>query len=101
MRSSWNDKRFPFNNRGESHFFDQIAYWSTHGLVDLFTGGSKGADPPAAVAPPDPNKAAQDALDAQNKDRRALLASGGKTDLTGGSGMLLGSDINSLNVGGS
>ena len=92
MRLSWNDKRFPFNNRGES---------ALHAIMDLFSGGSKSSDTPTAPAAPDPNKAAQDALDAQNKDRRALLASGGKTDLTGGSGMLLGSDINSLNVGGS
>jgi hypothetical protein len=64
-------------------------------------GGKTGGGLPGAEPLPDPNAAAQTALDAQNKERRALLASGGKTDMTGGSGMLLGSDIHSLNLGGS
>ena len=98
MRFTWNDRvsRFPFNNKGN------IGEWFSHGGLAgmLMDKKDKGSEP--APAPlPDPNAAAQTALDAQNKDRRTLLASGGRTDLTSGSGMLLGSDINSLNVGGS
>ena len=105
MRLSWNDKRFPFNNKGSSELHDIISMLGP-GLGQIlagndYMGNPKKADLPAAAALPDPNKAAQDALDAQNKDRRALLASGGRTDLTAGSGMLLGSDIHSLNLGGS
>jgi hypothetical protein len=60
-------------------------------------GKDKGPDP---VAPPDPNAATQAALDAQNKSRKALLASGGATG-QGQPSPILGSDIHSLNLGGS
>ena len=65
-----------------------------------FMGNAPKADLPALPAAPDPNAAVQTALDAQNLERRKLLATGGNTDVTGGKAMILGSDINTLNMGG-
>ena len=107
MRFTWNDKRarFPFNNRGDAHMFDQIGNWfSAGGLAPYLMGGGakgmKGDEPPAPPDAPDPSKAADDALAAQTSQRRSLLASGGQTKYAGGESMLLGSDITTLNLGG-
>ena len=62
--------------------------------------GAKAPDVPAQAALPDPNAAAQTALDAQTAQRKALLASGGQTNVTGGGANILGSDIHSLNLTG-
>jgi hypothetical protein len=97
---SWNVKsaRFPFNNRGDIS-------WLGPGFGQMlagndYMGNSPKNEPPAPPPAPDPNAAANTALDAQSKQRRALLATGGQTEFAGSGGMLLGSDIHSLNLGG-
>lgn len=42
---------------------------------------------------PDPEKAKQTAATDQANQRRSLLAAGGRTDVTGGTGVLTGADV--------
>ena len=62
--------------------------------VGMAVGASGGGDSkgPAAATPVDPTKAAEDAQAAQTRQRQILLATGGQTDMTGGSASILGSD---------
>ena len=64
----------------------------------LFGGGKvKSPDMPAA---PSPTDAAETARQAQLKQRKMLLASGGATDVTHGSAAILGDDISSISLTG-
>lgn len=58
-------------------------------------GGNKNSSSalPALPSPPDPNAAAGTADAAQTRQRQILLATGGQTDFTGGTGTLLGTDV--------
>ena len=67
-------------------------------LADLFGGGSP--SPPALPAAPSLATSAQTATDAQKAARVAALQSGGLTDYTGGSGIVLGSDVKSATLTG-
>lgn len=101
MLLSCRRRRFPFNNRGEvgERIIDAVVGIATLGMVPDVLGIDKKRGGPDASTPPDPNKAAQSALDAQTADRKKLLASGGSTG-QGQSSPILGSDIHTLNLGG-
>jgi hypothetical protein len=108
-------RRFPFNNRGDLSFSgwnpihavenwgNSFNIWADAGYQDWTVGAAKkrlNAENNAISLPlPDPNAAQQTALDAQTKQRKTLLASGGATG-QGQSQPILGSDIHSLNLGG-
>ena len=68
-------------------------------LGDLFGGGS--VNPPALPAAPSLATSAQTATSAQNAARVAALQSGGITDYTSGTGIVLGSDVKSATLTGS
>ncbi len=51
------------------------------------------ANKPAAITLPDPSSAKDEAAATLKRQRQILLATGGQTDYTGGSGMLIGTDI--------
>lgn len=59
--------------------------------INALSFGSKNKGP-EQVALPDENKAKADASATVADQRRTLLASGGQTDYTGGTGILTGSD---------
>lgn len=61
------------------------------GLAQSKKGGA--AAPPPLPTAPDPNAAQNNADAAQTRQRQILLATGGQTDYTSGTGTLLGSDI--------
>ena len=68
-------------------------------LADLFGGGS--TNPPALPPAPSLSTSAQTATAQQNAARVAALQSGGLTDYTDGSGIVLGSDVKSATLTGS
>ena len=101
--------RFPFNERGDlGGIFKEAnvewdAFWKGDtGRAFTYAPGTdvhgNPLNPAPAPATPDPNAAQDAALSAQTAQRRAALASG---SITGGSQPILGSDIHSLNLGGS
>lgn len=53
---------------------------------------------PGTPTTPSQNTAAQTATQAQTQQRQAALAAGGQTNVTGGSGIVLGSDVNSVTL---
>lgn len=66
-------------------------------LGDLFGGGKA----PASLPAPSQATANQSAAALVADQRAALLTSGGVTDLTGGLGVLTGSDVNKTTLTGS
>ena len=72
-----------------------LSSWDAYGLKKEMNAGDV-----SSVTPPDPNKAAQDAKDAQTADRKKLLATGGQTQYAGAGAILLGDNINTINLGG-
>ena len=98
-----NVKRFkyvPASVCFDSVFSDIGQIFSSGGLIPMLLEKKDKSSSPGSVTPPDPNTAVQTALNAQNLDRKKLLATGGKVDYTGGEAMILGSDIKTLNMGG-
>lgn len=91
MRSLWKD------NRGDTGIFEEISK-AIFNPFGVFSSKDK-IDMPTPPASPDPNVAAQTAKDAQNKQRKILLATGGKTQYAG-AGSLLGDNINTINLTG-
>lgn len=63
-------------------------------------GGAFGGAPDAPNIPALPNadKAKTDAGEAQKQQRRTALASGGLTDQTGGSGIILDKDVKNVSL---
>ena len=118
MKLFINDKKklFPFNNRGDFSFsgwnpihavenwVESVNIWATAGYPLTTTQGAKkivnSMKGPNPVLLPNPDDATQKAYDAQVSQRRALLASGGLINITGGSANILGSDIHTLNLAG-
>ena len=56
---------------------------------------------PGLPAAPSIDSAGATALDAQTQQRQAALLAGGQTNITGGSGIVLGSDVNAVTLVGS
>lgn len=69
------------------------------GINALETSGKN--KQPALPAVPSLDSAATTAQGAQTTARQAALAGGGQTNITGGSGIILGSDVSSLTLVGS
>ena len=63
-------------------------------------GGPDLPDMPAMPPAPDPNAAAANAQALLTASRRALLASGGNTDVTGGAPILSGNTKSNILLGG-
>ena len=91
-----------------SHLLDVIGYFSYDPLGVFNSGKMSGAglidqkspSSPASPAAPDPNAAADTAAAQLTASRRALIASGGETNLTGiGGAPLLGANIMTPGVG--
>ena len=53
---------------------------------------------PGLPSAPDMGVAQDTATNAQTQQRQASLAAGGQTNVTGGSGIILGSDVNSVTL---
>jgi len=70
------------------------------GIVGMTEASSKDGQPAQAAAPSTAT-AQQTATEAQTAQRRSALAAGGETNVTGGSGIILGSDISSISLVGS
>ena len=56
---------------------------------------------PGLPAIPSMDTASSTALDAQTQQRQSALRAGGQTNITGGSGIIIGSDVSSLTLVGS
>ena len=69
-------------------------------LADLF-GGGKTPSEPALPAAPSISTASNTASTAQTAARAAALQSGGLTDYTSGTGIVLGSDVSKATIVGS
>lgn len=67
------------------------------GIALSQAGGNK----PQSATLPSETAAANTAQAAQTQSRQAALAAGGSTNVTGGSGIILGSDISSVTLVGS
>lgn len=72
------------------------------GTYELMNGMNDAPELPASQPNPDPTKAKEQGQATVNNQRRALLAAGGQTDYTGGTGSLNNSDVarTTLLVGG-
>lgn len=63
------------------------------GIAEMIGGSKNPPGLPSAPALPDPNKASDDAAEKLKTQREILLRAGGQTDLTSGTGVLLGTDV--------
>ena len=71
------------------------------GSAEIITALSNKPDQPSLPTSPDMNSADKYAQDAQNNQRQIAIRAGGNTNITGGSGIILGSDISSVSLVGS
>ena len=71
------------------------------GIIEGAIGLSESSKTPSTPAAPSTATAQQTATEAQTAQRRSVLAAGGGTNVTGGSGIILGSDISSVSLVGS
>jgi hypothetical protein len=69
--------------------------------VNALATSSKNSQPPALPATPSLDTAQSTAQGAQTQQRQAALAAGGSTNITNGTGIVLGSDVSSLTLVGS
>ena len=94
-------KHYLKNKRGTTFAWQVIeviiaAAAITEGAIGISEAGKA---KPEMAALPNKNLSQSAAQEQQDASRRAILASGGQTDLTGGSGILLGNDIKSVSLG--
>lgn len=75
-----------------------IAAVAGAGIAEGINALSSSPKQPSMPAAPSLEDASANANKAQTQQRQAALVSGGQTNITGGSGIVLGSDVQSLTL---
>lgn len=98
-RINW---KFICNNKGFADIIIAlVAGLAAGGIAEGISALSSSPKTPGLPATPSLDSASTTAQADQTAQRRALLAAGGNTNITNGTGIVLGSDVNSVSLVGS